>query len=148
MGLSTLSGMDVASGVVAFVGFAGQLLQGVSFIYNFLSEVQDAPEDIKQLRIRLSLLRSILENMVIHSEAVCASNAMSGVVQEAMVLVHNQIAKLSDLIKEHSPVSTGRRATIWSNVNIAFRKKKFGKYIDSLDRANDLLRMAQMSVNR
>ena len=140
--------MEVASSVVAFVGFAGQLLQGVSFIYDFLSDIRDAPEDIKHLNTRLALLRSILQNMIVHSQAVCASSAMFGVVQEAMELVHKQINDLRDLIKDCSPSRSGQKAVIWSNLSIAFRKNNIAKCITNLDQAKDLLQMAQMSLNR
>ena len=140
--------MDVASGVVAFVGFAGQLLQGVSYIYDFLSDVHDAPEEIQQLCIRLRLIRGILQSMVVHSQAICASTAMASNIQEAMELVHQQVEKLSSLVKEHTPTGIGRRAVLWSSLNVAFRRKKFARYITNLDYARDLLQMAQMSIDR
>ena len=140
--------MDVASGVVAFIGFAGQLLQGVSYIYDFLSEIHDAPDEIIQLRTRLRLLGVILQDMVYRSQAVFASTAMAHIMQEAMDMIHQQIEKLLNLVNKYSPNSSGRRAILWSSLNVAFRKKKFAKYIANLDRAKDLLQMAQTSANR
>lgn len=138
--------MDIAASVVAFVGIAGQLLQGVSTVYNFLSDVQDAPDEIQQLNAELNLLKTILESMITYPEAICGSKEAFDSVGVAMEMVQNQVTKLKELVVKYNIKSIGRRKLLWSNVNVAFRKKKFAKYILNLDRARKLLEMAQSLV--
>lgn len=138
--------MDIAASVVAFVGIAGQLLQGVSTVYNFLGDIQDAPDEIKQLNAELNVLKMILENMITYPQAICRSKEALESVGVAMEMVQNQVTKLKELVEKYNIKSIGRRKLLWSNINIAFRKKKFAKYISNLDRARKLLEMAQSLV--
>ena len=138
--------MDIAASVVAFVGIAGQLLQVVSTVYNFLSDVQDAPDEIQQLNSELNLLKMIIENMITYPQGICGSKETLDSVGVAMEMVQNQVTRLKELVEKYNIKSNGRRKLVWSNVNIAFRKKKFAKYISNLDRARKLLEMAQSLV--
>ncbi|KAL9115279.1 MAG: hypothetical protein Q9187_007345 [Circinaria calcarea] len=138
--------MDIAASVVAFVGIAGQLLQGVCTVYTFLSDVQDAPEEIQQLNAELNLLRMILENMITYPQGICGSKEAFDSVGLAMEMVQSQVKKLKELVEKYNIKGVGRRKLVWSNINIAFRKKKFAKYISNLDRARKLLEMARSSV--
>lgn len=145
-GLLPRINMDIAASVVAFVGIAGQLLQGVSVVYTFLSDVQDAPEEIQQLNAELNLLKMILENMITYPQGICGSKEAFEGVGLAMEMVQSQVQKLKELVEKYNIKGVGRRKLVWSNINVAFRKKKFAKYASNLDRARKLLVMAQSSV--
>ncbi|KAL9113026.1 MAG: hypothetical protein Q9187_007683, partial [Circinaria calcarea] len=138
--------MDIAASVVAFVGIAGQLLQGVSIVYTFLSDVQDAPEEIQQLNAELNLLKMVLEDMITYPQGICGSKEAFDNVGLAMEMVEGQVKKLKELVEKYNIKGVGRRKLVWSNINVAFRKKKFAKYVLNLDRARKLLAMAQSSV--
>ncbi len=53
--------LGIAGSVVSFVGLAGQVAQGVNYLYNFFNSMQDAPRDIKSLATELKILGTILD---------------------------------------------------------------------------------------
>ncbi|MCJ1379651.1 hypothetical protein MMC17_002753 [Xylographa soralifera] len=52
--------LAVASGIIAVVSLAGQVLSGLLFLDGFFGDVSDAPEHIQLLRREIELLKVII----------------------------------------------------------------------------------------
>lgn len=134
--------LGVAGSVISFVGFVGQLTQGVVFLCGFLSDIKDAPEDIENLNTVLRLLSIILEDVQKHDED-------SPALQTAVIYCESWVAKLKSLVQRYTPNAgeTGVKR-VWSQLNVAFRSKKFKKYIEGLETAKSMILHAQVDLAR
>src|SRR5437773_10144573 len=52
--------LGAAGSIASFAGLAGQLLHGVQFLYDFFSDVREAPGDIQRIASELQLIDAIL----------------------------------------------------------------------------------------
>ena len=48
-----------ATGAVSIAGFAGQLVQGTTFLYEFIHDFEDAPTRVRDVGWELFVLRSV-----------------------------------------------------------------------------------------
>src|SRR5437667_6376760 len=126
--------LGAAGSIASFAGLAGQLLHGVQFLYDFFSDVREAPGDIQRIASELQLIDAILGEIC---KRGCADDPT---VNAAAGYCKSWIDGLETLARRSEPSSAKIGANkFWSQMSVAFRKKKFGKYIDGLERAKSML---------
>ena len=134
--------LGIAGSVVSFVGLVGQVMQGVVFLHGFLGDIKDAPEDIRDLNTALKLLAEVLGDIQKDGEG-------SDSLREAIIYCESWVSKLKGLVERHALISSqpaGGKA--WSRMGVAFRNKKFRKYINGLEAAKTMLLHAQVDKAR
>ena len=131
--------LGIAGSVVSFVGLAGQVAQGVNYLYNFFNSMQDAPNDIKSLAAELKILGTILDEV---NRDVVDSAALGAALQ----LCKDIVAELEGLVQKSNLTSKQSKVKrLWSQMSTAFRNEEFRKYIERLERAKTSLLHAKMS---
>ncbi|KAH8769365.1 hypothetical protein F5882DRAFT_362532 [Hyaloscypha sp. PMI_1271] len=135
---------SVAGGVVSFIGLSGQVLQGIKFLHGFLSDIKDAPEDVKTLNAELKLIDTILEEVQRQDNDIQQCPSML----EAVNYCKSWVDKLEDLVRACEPGNGKKMARLWGQLGIALRTKKLTKYINGLERAKSLLLQARVDLSR
>jgi hypothetical protein len=133
--------LGVAGSVVSFVGLAGQVAQGINYLYNFFNTMKDAPSDVKSLAEELKVLGTILDE-------VDRDRLDSAPVGAALQRCKDVIEELEDLIrKSNLTTEQSRTRKIWSQMSAAFRNEKFRKYTEQLERAKSMLLHAKLEAH-
>jgi hypothetical protein len=131
--------LGIAGSVVSFVGLAGQVAQGVNYLYNFFNSIQDAPKDIKSLAAELKIVGTILDEV---NRDVVDSACLRAGFQHCKDI----IADLDGLVQKSNLASKQSKAKrLWSQMSTAFRNEEFRKYIEKLERAKTTLLHANMA---
>jgi hypothetical protein len=131
--------LGITGSIVSFVGLAGQVAQGVNYLYNFFNSMQDAPSDIKSLAAELKLLGTILDEV---NRDVVDSAALGAALQ----LCKDIIGELEGLVQKSDLTSKQSKVKrLWSQMSTAFRNEEFRKYIERLERAKTALLHAKMN---
>jgi hypothetical protein len=127
--------------LVSFVGFAGQVAQGVNYLYNFFKDIKDAPGDIKSLAEELKLLATILDE-------VSRDGLDSVPLKVALQRCKDVIGELEDLIRRSNlTTEQSKMRKVWSQMGAAFRNQKFRKYTEQLERAKSMLLHAKIEAH-
>jgi hypothetical protein len=131
--------LGIAGRIVSFVGLAGQIAQGVNYLYNFFNSMQDAPSDIKLLAAELKIMGTILDE-------VDRDEVDSAALGAALQLCKDSVAELEGLVQKSNLTSKQSMAKrVWSQMSTAFRNEEFRKYIRRLERAKTTLLHATMT---
>lgn len=56
--------MEPATAVVSFVGLAAPVAQGLKFLYDFTTNMQDCPKDIREMKTDLELVEGLILQVV------------------------------------------------------------------------------------
>ena len=148
-----MEAVGAAGSVLSIIGFAGQILQGLTFLCGFFGDIHDAPDDIGALVNELKALELIVNriNVIIAQTGSSASSialtpsslnppASVGELKPTLDLCQFWVSKLRSLIVRYEPTGKPSKARKgWNNFNVAFRNKKFLKYTDGLQRAKSSL---------
>ena len=133
--------LGVAGSVVSFIGLAGQVAQGVNYLYNFFDSVQDAPSDVRSLAGELKILSDILVD--VHGDG--DHTATLGAALQRCKEVVGDLESLVQKSKLTSEQSKTRK--VWSQMSTAFRNEKFRKHIEKLERAKSTLLHAKLQAH-
>jgi hypothetical protein len=53
--------MEVAGGIVSFIGLAGPVTQGLKFLYEFTSNARACPKDLRAIKTDINLVESLID---------------------------------------------------------------------------------------
>jgi hypothetical protein len=133
--------LGVAGSLTSFIGLAGQVAQGVNYLYNFFSSMKDAPKDIKLLVAELKVLGTILDE-------VNRDGIDSAPTRAALQWCKEITGDLESLIRKNNLTTDQSKARrVWSQMGVAFRNEKFRKYTDRLERAKSTLLHAKIEAH-
>ncbi|KAN0122653.1 hypothetical protein V8E51_000979 [Hyaloscypha variabilis] len=133
--------LGVAGSVVSFIGLAGQIAQGVNYLYNFFDSVQDAPSDIRLLVEELKALGDVLDE-------VDGDQIDTAPLQTALQRCKDVIRDLEGLVQKSKLTSEqSKTRKLWSQMGTAFRNEKFRKYIERLERAKTTVLYARLQAH-
>jgi len=133
--------LGVAGSVVSFVGLAGQVAQGVNYLYNFFESVRDAPSDIRSLAGDLKVLGEILDE-------VGRDGIESAPLTAALQRCKDVLADLESLVQKSKLTSEqSKPRSVWSQMSTAFRNEKFRKHIEKLEGAKSTLLHARLQAH-
>ncbi|KAK5049070.1 hypothetical protein LTR84_005493 [Exophiala bonariae] len=123
----------VASGL-SVAAFAGQLAQGSTYLYHFLRDIKDAPDDIQLLLQELQLLTPILATVQGFSET------RDNNLQEALELCEHAVKALLAVLKagEVAPDFT-KWNRLKKQLGAAFGIQQRTKHLQALERAKSML---------
>lgn len=136
--------LSIAGGVVSFIGLSGQVLRGIRFLHGILSDIKDAPEDVKTLNAELKLIGTILEEVERQDNDIRQCPSMV----EAVNYCKNWVDKLEDLVRTFELGNGEKTARLWGQLNVALRAKRLTKYTDGLERAKSMLLQARANLSR
>ncbi|KAG0650784.1 hypothetical protein D0Z07_2212 [Hyphodiscus hymeniophilus] len=139
--------IGLGASVIAFVGIAGQAVQGCQYIRDVLNDIQDAPDDLRSLCSEIKLFELNLQGL----QHVLQHFADSGVPIEAgghglatrLALEYSKetVAKLFEFVTKLSQ-ARGR----WRRFRFALGKTSCGKNVARMERAKSYLAVAQANI--
>ncbi|KAL9090726.1 MAG: hypothetical protein Q9165_005214 [Trypethelium subeluteriae] len=134
--------LSLASAIVAFPGFAGQVLEGVQYLCHFLAKVKDAPRDIQRLSYELQNLRQSLQDI---QKSQDSTQTVHPALIDAAKLCQDVVSPLSTRISRYEKsLSSGNMERRWARVKSAFTELKSSKMIEDVQRARTALLDARM----
>jgi len=138
--------LSLGASVLAFIGLAGQVLQGCDYICDFVNSVQEASGDITNLQVELRSFKVAVlgfQTLLRQFEPSWSLDVAAEQIGMALNASSLAISELKALIEKYE--GDGHRDW-WRGVKIARKRAKFVKCVDRLGRAKTDIAMAQSSA--
>jgi hypothetical protein len=157
-----MEAVGAAGSVVGIVGVAGQILQGLIFLHGFFREFRDIPEDVQSLVQELNCLEALFRRI-----AILAAQASSPIASATTTTVpgaapaHSYLEELMpalefcdrwvkilrDLVDKHeSTANASRSMRTWSNLRLAFRRKRWSEYTAALQQGKSMVLQSHLAI--
>lgn len=133
--------LATAASAVGFIGLAGQVAQGCTFIWNFIEDVKDAPEDLQRLKEELKLTKDVsssLGNLLENSPPDSFMNT-----KEAAAAA---LASCAGTIKELTTLHSGFKSKRRHKIKVALSKEKIRKLSSQVHHAMSIVASAQSNM--
>jgi hypothetical protein len=128
-----MEGLAAASGVIAVVSLAGQVLQGCSYIRQVFEGVQTAPEEIRLLTTELVVI-----------ERIVRAAPDNGEHNDALDFCNEAVAKLRNIIEKYAEIDGPGRYRKWGRrLSMALSIDKIQKHLGRLRQAKTYLQDLQ-----
>lgn len=136
--------IGLGASVVAFIGLAGQIAQGCSFVRTVIEDIRDAPDDLRALEREIRLFEVTIETF----QKALSGLEDSGIpghqepaVQMALDCGEETMGGLLEFVLKKKK-KVGR----WGQIRFAFDKAKCAKYVGQVERAKGYLTSAQAGI--
>jgi hypothetical protein len=128
-----MEGLAAASGVIAVVSLAGQVLEGCSYLRDIFDSAVAAPREIRLLALELS----IIEDLVRATPDVDQH-------QEELDFCQERLLKLQEVVEKYGELDGASRHKKWGKrLAMAMSAKKIDKHLASLREAKGHLQHIQ-----
>ncbi|KAF7509421.1 hypothetical protein GJ744_007984 [Endocarpon pusillum] len=155
--------MNIAAGLVGFIGLSGQILQGCNYLCKTFSDAADAPDVIAAASNELGAIRSRLEAFQhLLLEVRASAPAFLRVQQDPAVPLQscqNAIQKLQSFVDKYTDLSISTASSpgnlkshkaafhkAWQKFDVARRGDQLRGYVSQLEAAKSFLSAAQDSI--
>jgi hypothetical protein len=140
---------EVAAGAFAVVGVADVLARAGLEVYNFLREVEDAPNDVKRLcdSVEKTVLLANVSTRCLRQLESCTQPAPSPDVVETLRRSRNALEREVKSLKIHTVKFKGKSRR-WSNVRHVLNEQRIRKALGSLEQSKSLLNGALIHASR
>jgi hypothetical protein len=128
-----MEGLAAASGVIAVVSLAGQVVQGCSYVRQILDSANTAPQEIRVLTAELAIIERIVQNTPDEGEH-----------RDALDFCNEAVAKLRNAIDEYAELDSVRGHRKWGRrLSMALSTDKIQKHLGRLKSAKTYLQDLQ-----
>ena len=143
-----MDGLSTASGVIAVIGLAGQVLSGLRFLNQFLDDISNAPDFMQLLQKEILVLETILK-------AVAEYDMQISTTEEDLLLTlapsieacRFWVIRLEVLMKKcGSGSSNSRVKEQWESLKHALNKTKIDECMVRLSQVRITLLQAQVAL--
>jgi hypothetical protein len=138
--------LSLGATAVAFIGIAGQVLQGCQYICDFVDDVREAPDDLLYFKTEIRGFRAavlgfqrILQQFE-HSANLETVAEQIGLALNSASLAINQLKTLIEKYEHNG------KWDWWRDLKIARKKAQFVKCVENLGRAKADIALAQSSA--
>lgn len=144
-----MSGLEIAAGAFAVVGVADVLVRTGQDLYNFLRNIEDAPENAGRLCDSVSeavLLAEASSKLLLRLKKrtqPVANTKTAEILNVALKALDREVKSLKALI-----VKCKGNSKKWSNVRYALSEQRINKALGNLEHSKSLLTSALTLVDR
>ncbi|KAH8600010.1 hypothetical protein B0O99DRAFT_503967 [Bisporella sp. PMI_857] len=134
----------LGASVVAFIGIAGQIVQGCISISAFIGDVKDTPSYLKNLRKEVKMMQSILEGFSRHLKDLEDTGIPlcdEQLTKEALALSKEAVDDLSQMTSKYT-----QNIVTWSKFRFAMKKNSWQKSLAKIECAKNSLLTAQAFI--
>ena len=138
-----MDGLSAAASVMAVMLLAFQLAHSTKKLFDFWESIQDAPEDVRNVKSDLELLTKVLEHIAREAQQQSSDPMM----ESALRLCSDKIDTIMSLTLDLEPDFAFRKFVIrkWGAFLLVLRREKVKHLRKSLDRMKETLMMVQLS---
>jgi 3-polyprenyl-4-hydroxybenzoate decarboxylase len=133
--------LATAGSVVGFIGLAGQVAQGCTFIWNFVEDVKDAPEDLRRLKEELKLTKDVSSAL-----GILLENSPPDSFTNTKEAAAGALASCAGTIKELTTLLSGFRSKRKHKIKAALNKEKIRKLLSQVHHAMSIVASAQSNM--
>jgi hypothetical protein len=136
--------IGLGASVIAFIGLTGQVLQGCRFIQTILNDIDDAADDLRNLRTEVNLFELTVDGFkraLVDIADSGISQDQTAAVQIALDYAEEAVSDLLKFIAKHKKLGSK-----WSKIRLAFTKDKCAKYASRMGRAKSYISAVQAGV--
>lgn len=132
--------LEVAAGAFAVVGVADVLLRTGRDLYDFLRDIEDAPNDLRRLCdvIQETLLLASASARCLQQLETRTQPTANQCVIDALRKARNALEREVKSVKTHTVKFKGNNRR-WSNVRHVLNEQKIKKSVENLERAKTLM---------
>ena len=138
-----MDGLSAAASVIAVTSLAFQLAHSTNKLFDFWESIQDAPEDVRNIKSDLEFLTKVLEHIAREAQQQSPDPLM----ESALRLCSDKIDTIMSLTLDLEPDFASRKFLIrkWGAFRLIMKRDKFKQLRKSLDRMKETLMMVQIS---
>lgn len=138
--------LSLGASAVAFIGLAGQVLQGCQYISNFIDDIVEAHDDLQYFKTEVKTFRAAVlgfQRILQRFEHLTDLGTVAEQIGLALGSASLAINELKTLVEKYE--CDGKREW-WRNLKVASNKALFIKRIENLGRAKADIALAQSSA--
>jgi hypothetical protein len=140
-----MDGVSAAASITGIISITIQLADSIKKLYNFLADVADAPEEIKETVQELRLVSKFLERIRENE----SNQSLDPIAVEALENCNRKVNKLLNVLHqwESSYTSGSHRVRTWSSFKATFKKDKVDRLKLSLEEAKTTLILVRQDLS-
>ena len=139
-----MDGLSAVANATAVVSISIQLADSIKKLYEFWDSVQEAPEDIQNIRADLELLTTVLSDITLEAQHQPPDGTLITVLKQCTV----KVGALTAMINEIEPGFASHKCSVrkWNAIKAVFKDKKLKKLQTTIEGLKATLILAQQNV--
>lgn len=134
-----MEALAAASGVIAVVSLAGQVVQGCDYLLNVFSDASGAPESLSLLIKELAIIERLISQGP--GQRLNTSNTPEAEYQDALDFANEAIQKLERVVDKYGELNGANRSRKWGRrLAWAMSSDKIEKHLHRLRDASSHLK--------
>ncbi len=143
--MSELLGLGASA--VAFIGLAGQVLQGCQYIHGFIGNIQDAPDDLRYYYTEILSFRSAVLGFQKVLQAMRAYTRIENAAEQALFALQSGGTAIDESKAFLQSFEQSGERELWRSIKFARKRSELAKYAARLGEAKVNILLAQSQVN-
>jgi hypothetical protein len=139
--------LGLGASAIAFIGLAGQVLQGCQYVHDFIDDVRDAPDDLRHHHTEISSFESVVLGFQEVLQAIQPFARIENPTKQALLALRSggtSIDELKALLRRFE--QSGER-DLWRSIKLTRKRSELAKYVARLGEAKVNILLAQSQVN-
>jgi hypothetical protein len=139
--------LGLGASVVAFIGLAGQVLQGCHYVCDFLDLTKSAPDDLQHLKNEIQGFRAaiLVFQKLIGEVGRCAR--IENCAEQALHALRSGNVAIEELKVLILKLEHDGCMNWWKDIRVAGKRREFAKWIGRLGEAKLSLLLAQSNTS-
>jgi len=138
--------LSLGTSAVAFIGLAGQVLQGCQYICNFVDDVREASDDLRYFKREIKGFRAAVLGFQRILQRFEDSASLETVAEQIGLSLNSASLAINELKTLVEKYEHGGKRDWWRDLKVARKRAQFVKCIESLGRAKTDISLAQSSA--
>ena len=116
----------LGASAIAFIGLAGQVLQGCQYVHDFIDNIRDAPDDLRHYHTEISSFRSAVLGFQEVLQAIKPFARIENSAEQALLALQsggNAIDESKAFLQNFE--QSGERE-LWRSIKLARKRRAFG----------------------
>jgi hypothetical protein len=136
----------LGASAIAFIGLAGQILQGCQYVRDLIDNIRDAPDNLRHYHTEIASFRSAVLGFQEVLQAIKPFARIENSAEQALLALQSGGA-IDDLKAFLQNFERSREKELWRSIKLARKRSKLAKYIARLGEAKANILLAQSQVN-
>jgi hypothetical protein len=136
----------LGASAIAFIGLAGQVLQGCQYVHDFIDNIRDAPDGLRHYHTEISSFRSAVLGFQEVLQAIKPFARIENSAEQALLALQSGGA-IDDLKAFLQNFERSREKELWRSIKLARKRSELAKYVARLGEAKVNILLAQSQVN-
>ena len=137
----------LGASAIAFIGLAGQVLQGCQHIHDFMNNVRDALDDLRHYHTEISSFKSVVLGFQEVLQAIKPFARIDNSAEQALLALQSGGTAINELKAILQKFERSGEKDLWRGIKLARKSSELAKHVARLGEAKVNILLAQSQVN-